>query len=466
MKEIKCPHCNKVFSVDDSDYASILNQVKNAEYHKELEAAEERAKHQYDDKVKLAETEAKNKYESEIKDLKNKLDVLKTSNQADLNKIASSKDTEIAKLQEQIKSLKDKSLVEMKTKELETKALYDKQIASLNNQISKFDSEKALAIAEVNENNRKELNEKVKLILSLEKDLEKKEDEDSLKIQSLKESYEAKIKAKEEEVAYYKDLKTKMSTKMIGETLEQHCLNSFNQIRMGAFPNAYFEKDNKISESGSKGDFIFRDSSEDGTEFISIMFEMKNENDTTATKHKNEDFFKELDKDRNEKGCEYAVLVSLLEPDSELYNNGIVDVSYKYPKMYVVRPQMFIPIITILRNAALKTVQTRQELAMYKQQNIDITHFEENMENFKNGFARNYGFASKRFDSMIKDIDNAIKNLQKMKDDLLGVGNNLRLANEKAQDLTIKKLTKNSPTMQAKFNQLHHKGIIDSESDD
>ncbi len=466
MKEIKCPHCNKVFSVDDSDYASILNQVKNSEYHKELEEAEERAKRQYDDKIKLAETEAKNKYESEIKDLKNKLDVLKTSNQADLNKIASSKDTEIAKLQEQIKSLKDKSLTEVKTKELETKAIYDKQIASLNNQISKFDSEKALAIAEVNESNQKELNEKIKLILSLEKDLEKKEDEDSLKIQSLKETYEAKIKAKEEEVAYYKDLKTKMSTKMIGETLEQHCLNSFNQIRMGAFPNAYFEKDNKISESGSKGDFIFRDSSEDGTEFISIMFEMKNENDTTATKHKNEDFFKELDKDRNEKGCEYAVLVSLLEPDSELYNNGIVDVSYKYPKMYVVRPQMFIPIITILRNAALKTLQTRQELAMYKQQNIDITHFEENMENFKNGFSRNYELASKKFDLMIKDIDNAIKNLQKMKDDLLGVGNNLRLANDKAQDLTIKKLTKNSPTMQAKFNQLHHKGIIDSENDD
>ena len=265
--------------------------------------------------------------------------------------------------------------------------------------------------------------------------------------------YEDRLKLKDEQIEYYKDFKARQSTKMVGESLEQHCLNQFNSIRMTAFPNAYFEKDND-ARSGSKGDFIFREAGADGTEFISIMFEMKNEMDETATKHKNEDFFKELDKDRRQKNCEYAVLVSLLEIDNELYNNGIVDVSYKYEKMYVIRPQFFIPMITLLRNAALNSLQYKQELQVVKNQQIDILHFEENMNAFKEGFARNYRIASDRFKTAIDEIDKTITHLQKTKDALLSSENNLRLANNKADDLSIKKLTKNAPAVREMFEEL------------
>lgn len=461
MKEITCPHCQKSFPVKDSDYAIILNQVKNEEYHKELEEAEKRAQNQYTDKVKLAETEAKNKYENRIKELENKLLEAQSKNQIDLANQLSSKNTEIAGLKEQIKSLKDQNISNLKNKELEVKSTYDSQINKLNGQISNFENEKQLALMKARSEAKEEISKKENEIIILKNDIKSKDNEASLKEENLRKQYEDKIKSKDDEIAYYKDLKSKMSTKMIGETLEQHCYNSFQQIRMGAFPKAYFDKDNEISSSGSKGDFIFRDFDDDGLEFISIMFEMKNEGDTTSTKHKNEDFFKELDKDRKEKGCEYAILVSLLEPDSELYNAGIVDVSYAYPKMYVVRPQFFVPIITLLRNAALKTVEDRQQLEMYKRQNIDITNFESSMNEFKEKFGNNYRIASEKFTKTIEDIDKAINNLNKMKDDLLGVQRNLRLANDKAQDLSIKKLTKNNPTMRAKFDELHGNNIIE-----
>ena len=290
-------------------------------------------------------------------------------------------------------------------------------------------------------------------ITELKGQLSSKETESQLKEKSLKEQYEDKLKLKDEQIEYYKDFKARQSTKMVGESLEQHCLTQFNSIRMTAFPTAYFEKDND-AKTGSKGDFIFRESSADGTEFISIMFEMKNEMDQTATKHKNEDFFKELDKDRREKGCEYAVLVSLLEIDNELYNSGIVDVSYRYEKMYVIRPQFFIPMITLLRNAALNSLKYQQELQIVKNQQLDILHFEENMQIFKDGFARNYELASRKFQDAIDDIDKTIKALEKTKTDLISSDRNLRLANDKAQDLSIKKLTKNAPSVREMFEEI------------
>ena len=298
----------------------------------------------------------------------------------------------------------------------------------------------------------KELSEKETQIRTLEGELAGKETERQLQEKSLREQYDVQLRAKDEQIEYYKDFKARQSTKMVGESLEQHCLTQFNSIRMTAFPTAYFEKDND-ARSGSKGDFIFRESAEDGTEFISIMFEMKNEMDETATKHKNEDFFKELDKDRREKGCEYAVLVSLLEIDNELYNNGIVDVSYRYEKMYVIRPQFFIPIITLLRNAALRSLAYRQKLEAVRSQQIDVSNFEANMHAFKEGFARNYRLASEKFKTAIDEIDKTIAHLQKTRDALLSSENNLRLANNKAEDLSIKKLTKNAPSVRAMFDE-------------
>ena len=329
----------------------------------------------------------------------------------------------------------------------------EQEIARLKAQLDKADTEKKLAVTEALQAKDKELADRNTEITDLKGKLISKETENELKERSLKEQYEEKLKMKEEQLEYYKDFKARQSTKMIGESLEQHCLAQFNSIRMTAFPNAYFEKDND-ARTGSKGDFIFRESDESGTEFISIMFEMKNEADGTATKHKNEDFFKELDKDRREKGCEYAVLVSMLEIDSELYNNGIVDVSYRYEKMYVIRPQFFIPIITLLRNAALNSLKYQRELQIVKNQQLDILHFEENMNTFKEGFARNFELASRRFHEAIEDIDKTIKALEKTKADLLSSDRNLRLANDKAQDLSIKKLTKNAPSVKAMFEEL------------
>lgn len=332
-----------------------------------------------------------------------------------------------------------------KHREMETKL-------AVSEAVSQKEKEREAALEKKNKElaaKEKELTQRSTEIIELKSRLSGKETEEKLKEESLKKEYEEKLRQKDEEIQYYKDFKARQSTKMIGESLEQHCLNQFNSLRMTAFPTAYFEKDND-AKTGSKGDFIFRES-KDGVEFISIMFEMKNEMDETATKHKNEDFFKELDKDRKEKGCEYAVLVSLLEIDNDLYNNGIVDVSYRYEKMYVIRPQFFIPIITLLRNAALNSLQYRQELEVVKHQQIDILHFEENMNAFKEGFARNYRLASERFRTAIDEIDKTITHLQKTKEALLRSEDNLRLANNKAEDLSIKKLTKNAPTVKQMF---------------
>ena len=405
MKEIKCPNCGEVFQVDESGYAAIVQQVRDSEFDKELSR---RAK------------ELEQKQESDLRLIR----MEKEKEQADV-------------LSEKERELADK----------------DKEIAELKAKISASETEKKLAVTEAKQEKEKELSAKATEIIELKGKLESKETESKLKETNLKEKYEEQLKDKDEQIAYYKDFKARQSTKMVGESLEQHCLTQFNSIRMTAFPNAYFEKDND-AKTGSKGDFIYREASEDGTEFISIMFEMKNENETTATKHKNEHFFKELDKDRNEKGCEYAVLVSLLENDNELYNNGIVDVSYKYPKMYVVRPQFFIPIISLLRNAALNSLKYQQELQVVRNQQLDIINFENNMNVFKEGFARNYDLASRKFNDAIAEIDKSIAQLQKVKETLTSSERNLRLANDKAQDLSIKKLTKNSPTLKAMFDEL------------
>ena len=405
MQEIRCPNCGEVIQVDESDYAQIVQQVRDKEFEKELSRRSQ---------------EMDNKRDAELRMLKLEQEKVHNSTVSQKNETIANKEREIAELKARLEST---------------------------------ETVKKLAVAEAISATEKKLSEKVTEITELKGQLQSKETEIQLREKSLTEQYEGKLKLKDEQIEYYKDFKARQSTKMVGESLEQHCLNQFNSLRMTAFPNAYFEKDND-AKSGSKGDFIFRESVE-GTEFISIMFEMKNEMDTTATKHKNEDFFKELDKDRREKGCEYAVLVSLLEIDNEYYNNGIVDVSYKYPKMYVIRPQFFIPIITLLRNAALNSLKYQQELQVVRNQQIDIQHFEENMAAFKDGFARNYRLASERFQKAIAEIDTTIKHLEKIKEHLTTSENQLRLANDKAEDLTIKKLTKNAPSVREMFDELH-----------
>lgn len=396
----------------------------------------------------LAVSKAEEKKEQTIAQLKAQLEKSDAEKMLAVSKTEEKKEQIITQLKAQLeKSDADKILAVSKAEEKK-----EQMIIQLKAQLEKNETEKKLAVSEVIEKKDKQLSEKMAEIIELKGQLSNKEAEQKLNEEALKKEYAIQLKLKEEQIEQYKDFKAKLSTKMIGESLEQHCLNQFNSLRMTAFPTAYFEKDNDI-KTGSKGDFIFRDMT-DGIEFISIMFEMKNEMDTTATKHKNEDFFKELDKDRREKKCEYAVLVSLLEPDNELYNNGIVDVSYKYEKMYVIRPQFFIPIITLLRNAALNTVRYRRALALARNQQIDILHFEENMDAFKKGFARNYRLASERFKTAIDEIDNTIKHLQKTKEALLSSENNLRLANEKADDLSIKKLTKDAPRVRQMFDEI------------
>ena len=431
MKEIKCPKCGSVFTVDESGYNEIASAVRDEQFNKELAAREQALRAKLESDLKLAKSEA-----------------------------AHSNDEEMAKLRKAISDLENQIKLNEAQKKLDIQnavAAKDEQIANLNNKISNQKKEEELAIAKAVSEKDLALAEKDRTILSLEGEMKNIKKDAELQEKSLKENYDLQLKGKDEQIAFYKDLKAKASTKLLGETLEQHCQIAFNQIRMTAFPNAYFEKDNEVSSaSGSKGDFIFRDFKDD-IEFISIMFEMKNENDETATKHKNESFFKELDKDRNEKGCEYAVLVSTLEPDSELYNAGIVDVSYKYPKMYVIRPQCFIAMITLLRNAALNSIAYQRQLAEVRNQNIDIAHFEENLQEFQSKFENNYRLASEKFSDAIKEIDKTIDHLQKVKEGLLGTDRNLRLANDKAQDLSIKKLTKNNPTMAEKFEELKNK---------
>lgn len=429
MSEIKCPNCGKVFKIDEESYSLILQQVRNSEFNKEIDE-------QLENKLKLALNESENGFrdklylkENEISKLKEEVKLLKKENDNKLNELLFSKEKEINELKNQLSLMEGNTRLEI----LNALKSKDEEISRLKEENSKFLNQKDLKISE--------LNNKLALNDSLNKE----------KNEEIKKNYETLLKAKQEEVDFYKDFKARQSTKLVGESLEVHCATEFNKLRP-LFPNAYFDKDNEISKSGSKGDFIFRDYDEDKTEIVSIMFEMKNENDTTATKHKNEDFLKELDKDRNEKNCEYAVLVSMLEPDSELYNGGIVDVSYKYPKMYVVRPQFFIPIITLIRNGALNALSYKKELEIARNQDIDLSHFEENMNDFKDAFGRNYRIASEKFKTAIEEIDKTIDHLEKTKKALLSSENNLRLANNKAQeDLTIKKLTKNAPSIAEKF---------------
>lgn len=387
MNELKCPNCGKIFKIDETSYNNVVKQIRDKEFEKELKRISEQISLEKEAAIKLTETNFEIKLSKETKTL-----------------------------EKEISELKNKLKLSSKENELQVKdAIFakDKTIEKLQNELANSSTEYLL------------------------------------KEKNIKESYNEKLKLKDEQIAYYRDFKAKQSTKMIGESLEQHCFTEFNKYRP-LFKNAYFEKDNDI-KSGSKGDFIFRDFDEDGTEIISIMFEMKNEADTTTTKHKNEDFLKELNKDRNEKKCEYAVLVSLLEINNELYNSGIVDMSHKYTKMYVIRPQFFMPLITLLRSASLKSLDYKKELKLMRNQNIDISKFEDNMNQFKEAFARNYNLASSKFKKAIEEIDKTIDHLQKTKEALLSSENNLRLANNKAEDLTIKKLTKNSETMQKMF---------------
>lgn len=428
MPEIKCPKCGEIFAIDESGYAAIAGQVRNAEFHKELQEREKQFLSEKNNELKLAEARAQMEKERTSLELKQEIEKLKTLMLTKEKDKDIEKERSVAGLQQEIERLKA--------------------------QINVQEQSKTIAINSAVTEKKDEIVEKDKKIIQLESLLKEIEKDKQLQAQTLKENFAIQLKAKETEVAFYKDLKTKMSTKMIGETLEQHCEIEFNKLRATAFRNAYFEKDND-ARTGSKGDYIFREETAEGLEFISIMFEMKNETDTTSTKHKNEDFFKELDKDRQEKGCEYAVLVSLLEADNELYNSGIVDVSYKYPKMYVIRPQFFISMITLLRNAALNSVQYRRQLEEYRNQNIDISHFEEDINEFKEKFGRNYQLAYDKFTKAIEEIDKTIDHLQKTKEALLSSGNNLRLANNKAQDLTVKRLTKNNPTMAKKFEDIN-----------
>lgn len=412
MREIRCPKCGEVFQVDESGYAAIVKQVRDKEFEKEIREREAQFRQEKQAAEELARTKTEQKLSGQI----------------------SSQETRI--------------------RELETKLQAEKDARDL--EIQKAAAEKERELAQRIAAKDQELAERDVRIQELRSQMDSEEKESQLKEQSLKEKYEEQLKMKDELVAYYKDFKARQSTKMVGESLEIHCETEFNKLRATGFQHAYFEKDNDV-RSGSKGDYIYRETDPEGVEFISIMFEMKNEMDETATKKKNEDFLKELDKDRREKNCEYAVLVSLLEPDSELYNQGIVDMSHRYPKMYVIRPQFFIPIITILRNAATNALDYRRQLEVVRNQNIDISHFEEDMNDFKEKFARNFRIASERFQKAIDEIDKTIDHLQKTKEALLSSENNLRLANNKAEDLTIKRLTRKNPTMAAKFAELEEK---------
>lgn len=409
MQEIKCPKCGEIFQVDESGYSAIVKQVRDKEFSKEIQNRESQFESEKENAIQLAKLEAEKMFNEKLNKKENELN------------------------------------------EIEVKK--DKEIAELKNKLATFDKDKELEINKLITKLNTELSEKDSHIATLRGEKALTEKECQLKEQSLKEQYEEKLRFKEEEIARYKDFKSKLSTKMVGESLEQHCEIEFNQLRATGFKNAYFEKDND-AKTGSKGDYIFRDKDAEGIEFISIMFEMKNEMDTTSTKKKNEDFLKELDKDRREKNCEYAVLVSLLEPESELYNTGIVDMSHRYPKMYVIRPQFFIPIITLLRNAAANSLEYKHELEIIKAQNVDVSNFEAEMNDFKDKFSRNFRLASEKFQKAIEEIDKTIDHLQKTKEALLSSENNLRLANSKAEDLSIKRLTKNNPTMAAKFEEL------------
>ena len=486
MQEIKCPNCGEVFQVDESGYAQILEQVRSKEFDKELARREKEIHDAKQSEIEILKANNEKELsralagkEAEIAELKanskSEIEVMKVNGEKELNLALADKDAEIAELKAKIESSdtaakltlnkavsdKDAEIAELKAK-IESsdttakltlnKAVSDKdaEIAELKAKIESSDTAAKLAVNEAVQKKNAELTEKNTEIITLKNQIENEKTQSELNTKNLVERYEDRLRQKDEEIDYYKDFKARQSTKMVGESLEEHCSTQFNQFRAAAFPCAYFEKDND-ARTGSKGDFIFRDFDDDGLEYISIMFEMKNEADMTATKKKNEDFFRELDKDRREKNCEYAVLVSLLEADSELYNAGIVDVSYRYEKMYVIRPQFFIPMITLLRNAARGSLAYRHELEEVRSRDIDISRFEENMNSFKTAFGKNYELASRRFKVAIDEIDKSITHLNKIKEALLSSENQLRLANDKADGLSIKKLTKNCPTVRDRF---------------
>ncbi len=464
MNEIICPHCGKAFKIDEAGYADILKQVRDSDFEHQLHERLELAEREKRSAVELARAQLTAELqkqgaerEAEIEKLKAQLEAGEVARQLSIAQALSGVEKQRDALASELDRAKQETLTVRQLAEAQrraelqlTAASKDSEIQGLKARLAEIELSQRLAIAEALTGVEKQRDE-------LQASLAQARLEKHLAEQSLKERYEVQIKDRDDAIERLRDMKARLSTKMVGETLEQHCETEFNRIRATAFPRAYFEKDND-SSNGSKGDYIFRDTDESGTEVVSIMFEMKNESDATATKKRNEDFLKELDKDRTEKGCEYAVLVSLLEPDSELYNTGIVDVFHRYPKMYVVRPQFFIPIITLLRNAAMNAVKYKAELALVKAQNIDITNFENELEGFKTAFAKNYDLASRRFQTAIDEIDKSIDHLQKTKDALLGTDRNLRLANDKAQEVTIKKLTKGNPTMAAKFAELNNPG--------
>lgn len=460
MNEIICPHCSKAFKIDEAGYADILKQVRDSDFEHQLNERLELAEREKRSAVELARAQLTAELqkqgverEAEIQKLRTQLEVGEVSRQlavaqalSDVEKQRDALVSELDKARQETLTVRQLAEAQRMAELRLTAASKDSEIQGLKARLAEVELTQKLAITEAMTVVEKQRDE-------LQASLARTRLEKHLAEQSLKERYEVQIKDRDDAIERLRDMKARLSTKMVGETLEQHCETEFNRIRATAFPRAYFEKDNDAS-TGSKGDYIFRDTDESGTEIVSIMFEMKNESDATATKKRNEDFLKELDKDRAEKGCEYAVLVSLLEPDSELYNTGIVDVFHRYSKMYVVRPQFFIPMITLLRNAAMNAVKYKSELALVKAQNIDITNFESELEGFKAAFAKNYDLASRRFQTAIDEIDKSIDHLQKTKDALLGADRNLRLANDKAQDVTIKKLTKSNPTMADKFAEL------------
>ena len=425
--EIICPNCGKPFQIDEAGYAAIVKQIRDNEFSKEIQARENQFESEKEQAIQVAKLEAEQKFNLEL----------------------NQKNAEITKLENDILNAKVANDLAISQKISEK----EKEIADLKSKLNSFEKDKKLELNELESKLKEKITEKENSIVQLKSEQKLTEREHLLNEEKIKNEYEAKLKFKEEELEQYKNFKAKMSTKMIGESLEVHCATEFNKLRATAFQGTYFEKDND-AKTGSKGDYIFRAYDEDKNEYVSIMFEMKNECDTTSTKKKNEDFFKELDKDRKEKNCEYAVLVSLLEPDNDLYNNGIVDVSYKYEKMYVIRPQFFIPIITLLRDAAMHSLEYRKELAMIRTQNIDVSNFEAELNDFKDKFSKNFELASRKFKTAIDEIDKTIDHLQKTKEALLSSENNLRLANNKAEDLSVKKLTKNNPTMKAKFDAL------------
>ncbi|MBE6332076.1 MAG: DUF2130 domain-containing protein [Bacteroidales bacterium] len=454
MKELKCPKCGNVFKVDEADYASIVSQVKNEEFNAEVERRLSELHARVEAEQELAAARAEQDYQNKLNQKENELrakeaeiERIRSERAVDISKLQGEKNAEIERLKSQLEGIESKKASELSLALAEK----DNEITRLNSTIAQQKSELTVAVMKAHNEAQAALQSKDNEIAQLKSRVEIEKSQSQVREAELLKQHESELKAKQELVDYYKDLKTRMSTKMVGETLEIHCSTQFNQLLRPMMPNAYFEKDNDASD-GSKGDFIFRDTDE-GTEYVSIMFEMKNEMDTTATKHRNEDFFKKLDDDRRKKGCEFAVLVSLLEPDNELYNGGIVDVSYKYPKMYVIRPQFFIPLITLLVQTSRKSLEYKRELEVARSQSVDVTNFENSLLDFQDKFGRNYRIASEKFKTAIDEIDKSIAHLQKIKESLIGSENNLRLANDKAQDLTIKRLTRNNPTMKKKFDE-------------